>query len=135
MQNAIDLAHALGIARPRGAILVLNSGSSSIKFALFAAAPDPARLLHGAISGIGGSPRFSAQDEDGKPLPAALPAGAVLGNKTGNLGFVTHDAGLIKGPDGKPVVLVVLTWGSSEEKGAQLIRDVAVAVYAGLARP
>ena len=68
-------------------------------------------------------------------IPAALPAGAVLGNKTGNLGFVTHDAGLIKGPDGKPVVLVVLTWGSSEEKGAQLIRDVAAAVYAGLARP
>lgn len=68
-------------------------------------------------------------------IPAALPAGVVIGHKTGNLGFVTHDAGLITGPGGTPVVLVVLTWDSSEEKGSQLIRDIAAAVYAGLSKP
>lgn len=68
-------------------------------------------------------------------IPAALPAGVVIGHKTGNLGSVTHDAGLISGPGGTPIVLVVLTWDSSEEKGSQLIRDIAAAVYAGLSKP
>jgi acetate kinase len=58
-----------------GAILVLNSGSSSIKFALFTAAARPLRVLHGTISGIGAEPGFSAEDSDGKPLPADLPGG------------------------------------------------------------
>jgi len=102
VQNAIDLAHALGIARPRGAILVLNSGSSSIKFALFAAAPDPARLLHGAISGIGGSPRFSAHDEDGKPLPTALPAGGAP---------LTHETALAR----------LLDWLAARGHGRELL--------------
>ncbi|MBM3356699.1 MAG: acetate/propionate family kinase [Betaproteobacteria bacterium] len=47
-----------------GRILVLNSGSSSIKFALFTAAHDPVRVLHGAISGIGAAPVFRAYGED-----------------------------------------------------------------------
>lgn len=68
-------------------------------------------------------------------IPAALPAGVVLGHKTGNLASVTHDAGLIKGPGGVPVVLVVLTWESTEEKRSQLIRDVTAAVYAGITKP
>lgn len=68
-------------------------------------------------------------------IPAALPAGVVLGHKTGKLDFVTHDAGLIKGPGDVPIVLVVLTWDSTEDKRFQLIRDIAAAVYAGLTKP
>lgn len=68
-------------------------------------------------------------------IPAALPAGVVLGHKTGKLSSVTHDAGLIKGPGDVPIVLVVLTWDSTEEHRFQLIRDIAAAVYAGLTKP
>lgn len=68
-------------------------------------------------------------------IPAALPAGVVLGHKTGNLSSVTHDAGLIRGPDGTAVVLVVLTWDSRTETGSQLIRDITAAVYEGLKVP
>ena len=58
-----------------GAILALNAGSSSIKFALFA--PGPARAAHGAIAGIGTAPRFTAAAADGTALADhALPAGA-----------------------------------------------------------
>jgi acetate kinase len=56
-----------------GEILVLNSGSSSIRFALYTAEREPARLLHGIISGLGVAPGFSAKDTDGRPLPAELP--------------------------------------------------------------
>jgi beta-lactamase class A len=67
-------------------------------------------------------------------LPAALPGGAVLAHKTGNLGFATHDAGIVAGPDGAPIVLVVLTWDSAEQDAIYLIREIALLAYQGLAR-
>ena len=67
-------------------------------------------------------------------LPAALPAGAVIAHKTGNLGFATHDAGIVNGPGGAPVVLVVLTWDCAEQEGVDLIKEIARLAYQGLAR-
>ena len=64
-------------------------------------------------------------------FPAALP-GAVIAHKTGNLGFATHDAGIVRGPGGTSIVLVVLTWDSGEQEAIDLIREVAVLVYGGL---
>lgn len=52
-----------------GQILVLNCGSSSIKFALYTAAAEPAPIVHGTIAGLGATPKFSARAADGKPLP------------------------------------------------------------------
>jgi acetate kinase len=57
-------------------LLILNSGSSSIKFAVFSAALEPTRLLHGVISGLDATPGFSARDAHGRLLPAALPVGS-----------------------------------------------------------
>ena len=55
-------------------ILVLNSGSSSIKFAVFTATAAPMQRLHGIVSGLGARAAFSAFDASGEPLPGALPA-------------------------------------------------------------
>src|SRR3954469_24311910 len=41
-------------------ILVLNAGSSSLKFTLFGVGAEPAALCGGQISGIGTAPRFEA---------------------------------------------------------------------------
>ena len=51
-------------------ILVLNAGSSSIKFQLFAVTADAslARRLKGQMEGIGGRPRLVAKGADGKVL-------------------------------------------------------------------
>ena len=49
-------------------LLVLNCGSSSIKFALYTAAPEPARIVGGALTGLGATAQFRAHDADGKPL-------------------------------------------------------------------
>ncbi|WP_419907897.1 acetate/propionate family kinase [Hoeflea sp.] len=54
-------------------ILVLNAGSSSIKFALHpvdAGQKEPA--VSGAIDGIGTMPQFKAKDQKGQPLALAL---------------------------------------------------------------
>lgn len=56
-------------------LLVLNCGSSSIKFALYTAAPDPARIVQGAIVELGATPQFSARDGDGKPLAGTVKKG------------------------------------------------------------
>ncbi|HWI27577.1 MAG TPA: acetate/propionate family kinase [Stellaceae bacterium] len=50
------------------AILVVNAGSSSIKFSVFApqTGKDPALLLRGQLESIGVHPRLSARDGDGR---------------------------------------------------------------------
>ncbi|MCC7412756.1 MAG: acetate/propionate family kinase [Gammaproteobacteria bacterium] len=64
-------------------ILVLNCGSSSIKFALFTRGDRPARLMSGAATGIGGPARLRCNDGRGEPLfDAAIDApdhGAIFG--------------------------------------------------------
>jgi acetate kinase len=53
------------------AILVVNAGSSSIKFSGFTPAPegDPALILRGQMEGIGGTrPRLAARDQNGAVL-------------------------------------------------------------------
>ena len=52
------------------AVLTINAGSSSIKFALFEIEPpaDPSLLNHGQIEGLGAAPRLLAQDQAGAVL-------------------------------------------------------------------
>jgi acetate kinase len=60
-------------------ILVLNAGSSSLKFQLLAATPALDRQVRGQIDGIGVRPRLHATGADGVTLvdrtlaPAELP--------------------------------------------------------------
>lgn len=64
------------------AILTLNSGSSSLKFAVFSIAePAAPPEIRGSVSGIGRAPVFSAKNANGAPLApdaalAALDAGS-----------------------------------------------------------
>jgi acetate kinase len=51
------------------ALLCLNTGSSSVKFSLYAVAHEqPKLILGGQIEGLLGQPRFKAQDADGQVL-------------------------------------------------------------------
>jgi acetate kinase len=55
-----------------GDILTLNAGSSSVKFAVFAAeSADGEARITGKIAGIGRAPLFSARDADGAALSSA----------------------------------------------------------------
>jgi acetate kinase len=62
-------------------IVVLNAGSSSIKFAAFARSTDdtvdPLRILHGEIDGLGKEARLLAWRDDGQALPSGGLSGAV----------------------------------------------------------
>lgn len=52
------------------ALLVINSGSSSVKFAAYDVEADAAlrRIAHGKIEGIGSAPRMLVWGQDGTPL-------------------------------------------------------------------
>jgi acetate kinase len=54
----------------RGNILVLNAGSSSLKFASFhvASGQSPTRTLHGTVDGIGTAPKLQAWAHEGGPV-------------------------------------------------------------------
>ena len=59
-----------------GAVLIVNSGSSSIKFAVFTAGVEPAALLRGSIDRLGTAPQFRASDAKGHALAGDPLAGA-----------------------------------------------------------
>ena len=71
------------------AILVLNAGSSSLKFELFAVAgPTLDRQVAGGIEELADAPKFSARDADGAVVDErAWPAGRALGHE-GALAFL-----------------------------------------------
>ena len=58
------------------AILVVNAGSSSIKFGIYAAGATTACILRGSIDGLGTHPSFGARDARGKVSAADPLAGA-----------------------------------------------------------
>jgi acetate kinase len=63
-----------GAARPGAAILVLNAGSSSLKFSLFAHEGGAFRVVvRGEVDGLDGQPRFEARDGAGVALPGPEP--------------------------------------------------------------
>ena len=88
-------------------ILVLNAGSSSIKFSMFAlAGPGPTLRLRyrGAVDGIGSSPRFVVTDAEGQRVvdrPAA----------PGGQGARDHD----------DVLSVLLAWVTGHSDGLRMV--------------
>ena len=70
------------------AILVLNAGSSSIKFSAFDADSDNlALLLGGQIEGLYTAPRFSAEDADGADIGSKVWGDGV---ELGHAGAITY---------------------------------------------
>jgi acetate kinase len=63
------------------ALLVLNAGSSSLKFAVFLDEDPPQRVLRGNIEGLLTAPRFTARDAETIVAEKAWPAGTALGHE------------------------------------------------------
>jgi beta-lactamase class A len=63
-------------------------------------------------------------------IPAGLPAGTRVANKTGNITRIAHDAAIVYPPGRAPYVLVVLTRGFADENAAAAVgRDISAAVW------
>ncbi len=67
-----------------GDLLVLNSGSSSLKFAVYTVDDatgkrEPARRLRGQITGLGATPHFRVTDADGNTIASGDPANGARG--------------------------------------------------------
>lgn len=93
--------------RAGDSILVLNAGSSSIKFELFAAAaPGPSSRFAGQVEGIGAAPHFVARDAaDASLADRRWDGGGAPGDHEAALGVIM--AWLAEAaPDGRPIAAV-----------------------------
>ncbi len=63
-----DLTSAATASTEHGSILAMNAGSSSLKFALFAATPTLPVLLRGEISAMDSAPHLVAHDSAGRQI-------------------------------------------------------------------
>jgi len=63
-------------------------------------------------------------------IPAGLPPGIEVANKTGSISGMEHDAAIVFPPGRKPYILVVLTRGlKSPEEGEKLISRLSRLIY------
>lgn len=62
-------------------------------------------------------------------IPALLPDGTRVANKTGNLGGVMNDAGIIYLPNGNRLAVSVLTHHVNEDAARQFIAELSLAAY------
>jgi len=67
-------------------------------------------------------------------LPSELPSGTVVAHKTGNLGFATHDAGIIYTKAG-PRVVVGMTADTDEEEAVHFLGGLGALVYSAVLEP
>lgn len=68
-------------------------------------------------------------------IPAGLPAGTRVANKTGSITRISHDAAIVYPPGRAPYVLVVLTRGFADgDVAARVGRDVSCALWAHVTR-
>lgn len=76
-------------------ILVINAGSSSVKFAVFAdgGQPEPRLLFKGQMEGLGSDPSFQAKDAAGQKIDERdeWPRGSTL-NHAGALRYIPERA-------------------------------------------
>ena len=71
-----------------------------------------------------------AAQEHRRGIPAGLPKGTRVANKTGSITAIAHDAGLVLRPDGSSYVLVVLTRGFARTRDAnEVIAAVSRAAF------
>lgn len=62
-------------------------------------------------------------------LPRYLPSGTPIAHKTGNLGDVIHDAGIVYAPSGPYAIVVMAEEVPDSDRGAEAIARLSKAVY------
>ncbi len=79
-----------------------------------------------------------AQQEWREKIPAGLPAGLFVANKTGGVNGTSNDAAIVYTPTGAPMVMVVFWKGLSREakdRASAAIAEIATVLYDHLGEP
>ena len=98
----------------------MNNTTTAYDMMLIFRALEPSRKLVDVLAG----------QEHRKGIPAGVPPGIRVANKTGSITAISHDAALVFTPDGGSYVLVVLTRGFKKEKASQkAIAAISKAVW------
>ena len=127
-ENANATAHALGATRMRVLRGVEDGKAYARGMNNTTTASDLAALLLAIERGTAASPASCAQMRDillreiySGDIPAGLPAGTPVAQKTGWITGVLHDAAIVYPPDRTPYVLIVLTANIPDEAVAKAL--------------
>lgn len=121
------------------AILVLNAGSSSLKFAVY---PDvdgaPPPILRGKIAGIGADPTFSASDGEGHQLPPKdlMPLNTDAGHNLGHDALIPALLDWLKSHQGSVTITAAghrVVHGGRNHSGPARVTDTLLAELEALA--
>ena len=92
-----------------------------------------ARIERGELLSLASRDRLLAmmrQTHNETLLPASLGEGAIVAHKTGNIGTVLADAGLIDTPGGRRyIVVTIVRRPQNDDRAAEAIRDVSQRIY------
>ncbi len=143
--TALELLHSLGPANINATLQKLGLASFHIANDDFDDNTTTARMIGQYFTLLAQRKLISAAASDrmlarlerqqiNDRLPAQLPAGTVVAHKTGNLGYVTHDAGIIYTKSG-PRVVVGMTANSAEDDAFHLLSGLGALVYAAVLEP
>lgn len=132
--DAVAAVSPVGLALRRG---IGDDAAAAAGITNSADAAAVGALLSGLLSGSrAGNPAceamlalLRAQQYRGG-IPAALPDGACLGNKSGWVTGVLHDAAIVQPHDAPAYVLVVCTTGFEESRATSVIHHVTEASWA-----
>ncbi len=133
--SAFALRELLGETTVDSATRWLGMPATTLATAFITSPNDQAHLLdsifHGRVVDQAASGEILALlrgQEIVDAIPRGLPGGVVVAHKTGTLEDYLHDAGIVYGPGGA-FVLVVMTEYSDFELALRTIQDVAAAAY------
>lgn len=134
MENVNSLARDLRMTRTKLGRKMMDFRSRSAGVHNLTSAADMVTLLGAIWGGVLLSPRSGRsalgmleRQRSATNIPAALPPGSRVAHKTGELGDIEHDAGIVVLP-GRSFALAILTRGPAEAK-SRTFRRVAAAVY------
>ncbi len=140
-EAALALLRRLGRARVNAFLAAQGLRQTVIAEEAWTSAADVARLLVAMARGQAVDAEASAamlallrQQQIRDRLPRYLPPTVPVAHKTGDLPGVRHDAGLVEGPAGPYIIVVMLTDLADEEAGVEWIARLSQAVYGYFAR-
>jgi beta-lactamase class A len=126
--NANATAHTLGATRMRVLRGVEDGKAYALGMNNTTTAGDLAALLLAIERGTAASPASCAQMREillreiySGDIPAGLPAGTPVAQKTGSITGVLHDAAIVYPPGKSPYVLIVLTSNIPDEANAKAL--------------
>ena len=125
-----EYIQSLGYTESKMGRLMLDFDSESENYVEVAEVGDYLeKLYNGDVKGADKIVGYMKKQERTGKIPAGLPSGVKVANKTGELEDVEHDVAIIYGEDSDYILCILMSQLSSTSEGVEAIKKVSQKVY------